>query len=86
MKKQEKLSSRINRILKHCSYDANDSKVTVESVKKLEKRVDRLRQAVIDSRPCVEEIAEQVNCTAPHKAAPIYKLLQEIDALIQQDA
>lgn len=41
-----------------------------------------LVEALKEARPCVEEIADQVDCTAPHKAAPIYSLLARIDAAL----
>jgi len=41
-----------------------------------------LAEALKEARPCVEEIAEQVDCTAPHKAASIYALLARIDAAL----
>lgn len=51
-----------------------------------ESELERLRaelaEALKEARPCVEEIADQVDCTAPHKAAPIYALLARIDAAL----
>lgn len=41
-----------------------------------------LAEALKEARPCVEEIADQVDCTAPHKAAHIYALLARIDAAL----
>lgn len=41
-----------------------------------------LAEALKEARPCVEEIADQVDCTAPHKAASIYALLARIDAAL----
>lgn len=48
----------------------------------LRDELDELAEALKEARPCVEEIADQVDCTAPHKAASIYALLARIDAAL----